>query len=1131
MELVRGSGNDQPESPKPRSWTVFFLSKLWTAAKIYVCSQIALVGAMYAYHLFEYHTDYRFGTIMEQPFFNQRLDRYMNEYLIPFLDGRYVIPRKGLFNDPFANKTAMFDADGNLSHFTHNEPEIIACSIRGGGMVNNRVKNKGTGGKSKVRRDPKPKAVEPKVKSAGQTAGAGRNKSRPRAPEDDRVDNDDAEEEEVDFAGRYPDFIYADPPRVQKTFKFDHADNPPNPGDGVHFEYDCLGAPFCGYVAIDIAMGIVPSPNNYEPHIMNPDNPILDGTFTNLIDYAIRRGANLVLFNRQFEVMQLAGVVMQNMNNPALPTVRLVFIEGEDIPDPDGGVMVPGIANGHYVLMCAYRGSASYDDMPALPIPRRLITSMADAIEWAVKRRDNLALLAGGVGCLAAGLVGLSMYNKLPGFVRPLLSPIGSSLRVTTTLAGVASLFLGIFLPYNRTTEFVKRRSYRDKSDHDRRDVISSRDMVDRQDSYATVDEISHHDYFGRNVYDEVVRSYNVSVSRFLVAYAESQSLAGKGRDPSLSVATIGSLRGVNTNASRPNIIKDTCDLIKQLSANMDRNEFVPEDVSTAYNSPPENIIVANQDRIEMNQIAGAGNKVLRYSLREPKRRIPVCSAPLGMLESDCGLVGPGEYPVTDSYMTLAAFVGRSMNPPPKTDLVHDFIAFSRRFVVKLCESVDFSELYEPDCRVFFRSHYTGKKSSHYIEATLSSYEDHLAGRAPKKFYAYSLFVKNENSAKLDEFFQFVKPRGIMVMSDLALVEQCPVLLLIDRFNHGLMSRFQVKDLSPEEMRRQIEQATQRQHNVTDYSSFESAVDNDIRDIEKFALIKLCERANFVNTKRAIVKHGFGFRILKTKWGLFRIGSRCSGDFWTSFGNGLVNLCLLAYCAYANGVSPDTFLLHSKAVVEGDDGITASQYPDKELLLSLGFKYSSEFSGSQPGDCDFLRSLWVDGYRILNIGRAMKIFFCRGASRLRKSKQLYLIRCAALSLYHSSPGHPVLTAVVNRILRQTVSVRPFKNYLKYLDTHNRCYEELQTREPIRVNEDMRRLVAKGAIGFPALSITSQLELEDRFNNDEVVYVGRLIDGSEDFCTYKNSKDRMDENYRPAPGQGCLFLQEFVRKLG
>lgn len=1087
-----GAGPDQatPSPPPPPSFGASIARFLWNVTTYYIGYQLTMTAIQFALM----NLDRRYLTRTPLPL-----------QLMPYWDS---LPFE---YDPGEGKRlhVLRQLPRLINHFlplSFSGPEIFGA---GGGkrMVNNKVKNKGTGGKSKVPRGPKPPKANPPVLSAGQTAAA------------QLVD------EEPDFASNYPNFVYSAPPLVQKTFAYDLGLPGPFPGDGVHFEYDCLGAPFCGFVCIDVAMDRTPSPNNYEPQISNPDNPLLDGTFGNLVDYAHRVGCNLVLLDTDFALLSNYQV------NPGFPTVWLVFHEGEDILDAAGNVTTPGDQNGHFVLMCAFQGSGSRDVIPAFPVPRRHILCLADAISFYERRRDLFHVAAAAIAGVAVSTVLLHYQKQLPDAAKLIVSPFTRFIKAVFRISSITSIASLVTLPYNTINRFAVGRTYRDKTDHNRRDVISSRDVVDRLDSYSSVCESRQHDYFGREIYRETIRVYEVSVSRFIVGYQELQALVGRGRDPSLCVATIGSLRGVNSDASRPNIIIDTMDLLKKLAPTMGEWTPVPWDRTTGYNTPPENIIIANPDRIQLAQYRGAGNMVVRYSLKEPKREVPVLVAPLGVLESDCGPVGPGEYPVTDSPMTLAAFIGRSMSAPEKTSLVYDFVNFSKEFSRKLVDTVDFSDLIEPDICEFFRQHYRGKKTTSYIDGVLSNYELHLRGCAPKSFYSGSLFVKDEDSHKVVDGKQYSKPRGIMVMSDLALIEQCPVLLLIDRFNHGPMSRFQVKDLSPEDMRRNIEIATDRRHNVTDYSSFEASVDVEVREIERFALLRLAERANFNNTAAALRRHGFGYRLLKVKWGVFRIGSRCSGDFWTSFGNGLVNLCLLAYCAHKRGVSPDIFFSHPKAIVEGDDGITPSEYPDGDILTSLGFKYSSEFAGFNPGDCDFLRSLWVDGHKILNVGRALKIFYCKRAARLKRSKQLYLLRCAALSLYHSSPGHPVLTSVVNRILKETVSVRPFRNYLKYLDTHNRCFDELKTREPIRVNEDMRKWLAKGAVGFPAVSINIQLELEHRITHDTAIYVGRLIDNSEDFLAFKNSYDRTDPKYLPTPGQGCRFLHEFVSNLG
>jgi len=327
-------------------------------------------------------------------------------------------------------------------------------------------------------------------------------------------------------------------------------------------------------------------------------------------------------------------------------------------------------------------------------------------------------------------------------------------------------------------------------------------------------------------------------------------------------------------------------------------------------------------------------------------------------------------------------------------------------------------------------------------------------------------------------------------MSDMMLIETIGVHKLIERWNHGPFERFQVKGMEYGEMIGKIVDVMSCNHAVTDYSSFEASITSLIRGLEHRVLTSLCKRAGFSNTLRALEKWNTRARKLKSKWGTFVIQSRCSGDPWTSMGNGIVNMCLIAYMAKSKGVKD---LRKLDVVVEGDDGLIPIKYLATDVSESLGFELSSNFIGSRAGDNDFLRSLWFEGRRYLNIGRVLSsLLWVKNASHLKVGKQLWLLRCMAASIYYLSPGHPVLTSLINFISRKTARILPFKNYLRYLDLKGQADAKFTgIPKHIEICVEMRDLLSRGGNGVPPVSIATQLELEERFSKGEF-YIGNLL---------------------------------------
>ena len=343
--------------------------------------------------------------------------------------------------------------------------------------------------------------------------------------------------------------------------------------------------------------------------------------------------------------------------------------------------------------------------------------------------------------------------------------------------------------------------------------------------------------------------------------------------------------------------------------------------------------------------------------------------------------------------------------------------------------------------------------------------------------------MKKEDSRKRVGDKIRLKPRLIMTMSDKSLIETCQIMKIIHAWCASPFSKFQVKNLLPDEFVNKIQSFTTSPHIVTDYSSFEASVSGAIRKLEHFFVRSLCKRAGLEKTLLSYEKNFVKARTLNCKAGKFRINSRCSGDFMTSVGNGLQNICLSAYSHYKNFGDLSTFQI----IAEGDDGLIREKTVNMNTLVDLDFSFSSSLTGSSPGDVDFLRCRWVRDCCLVNVGRAMKnVFWVKPKTQVGPAILLQLLKCMAMSLNAVSPGHPILYEVVNRIGRATVDVVLTHSTLVH---HFNWYKmkdfKLDVGCPTNqvCNENLRGLVATGAKGFPPISIPVQLELERRLRDD------------------------------------------------
>lgn len=513
---------------------------------------------------------------------------------------------------------------------------------------------------------------------------------------------------------------------------------------------------------------------------------------------------------------------------------------------------------------------------------------------------------------------------------------------------------------------------------------------------------------------------------------------------------------------------------------------------------------------IEDNQLRGLSNgtgfnyvKSVRFD-REPLRAgIPIATAPIGSPKTDQGPTGPGLLPLTDTLSVLAAFCGRSMIREPVEDMsfVQEFVDFSKGFLQSFIDATDCTGIIEKEPIEFFRTHYQGKRSLQWIEGMISQYSFYEKGFADISFDRHSCFVKLENSAKkVGEFFE-MRPRLIMTMSPVMLFKCCRMLEVIERWNQGPISKFQIKDLTPADMVSKIVEASDRPHCVTDYSSFESSIMGKIREIENFVLMSLLAKAGMTDTLRAFEEYIVGPRVLKSHGVSMVIDSRCSGDPHTSCGNGIVNFCIAAFCAFKKGLDINQIM----ALFEGDDGLIDRDIPDVTLINKIGFDFSSSLMGLYVGDTDFLRRRWMNGKAFLNIGRSLSVFWVKNKANLRLEKQKFILRCMGCSLHYMSPGHPVLFAIVNRIGRETTGVKKFDNWFLHIDMYKwPDFDVDNYPQNVLCDESMRDEVAMGAEGFPPIPTSTQIELERIFMFDEHMNIGDRLNHYEDVLCYVSS---------------------------
>jgi hypothetical protein len=935
------------------------------------------------------------------------------------------------------------------------------------------IVNKGTGGKSKVPRTND--AVNPPEvdKALDKLTEAG----KPPPPK-------------VDVGKLLADqFICSAPPDIK--IKFQHPSH-------ANFAVDLEGHPFCGLVCVDTGAGVKPNVAAYiamvpEDLLTTPELVVGGPAF--LGKYAKSRGVNLRVVH---PAQRLLGPTHTDYYGGFSAWVVIKFV-----PNPNSNV-------GHYVLMCEQSASESNFSITNLPQGVRTRISMQTELKWFV-----VMLLL-----FVIRVAAIRYFGGNHSFVFGRLSQLVALMLVTNRV-------LYTIIEWEETTVACGRVSLPNNSDV--RTIPNRREKIVHQDSFLRVSvgfQLVTRPWFA--IFNPLTWCTNkcivlsgygmarlvVSEPLYITVANEMENLALMGLDQLSALSSMSRFRELNTPAAS-GVMTDTAMLLKLYAAGLARgHKEVPDIGWKPIAAPGLTSYVPNLDTVASNQLSGMigrgkhfmdkPNHVLKYKLEESTGDATIGVYPIGCLHTDKGRVGPGLFSVTNSVNTLAAFCGRAMSKDLSTRAlanVYEYLEFALSFLDIFIDQVEHPGE-EPDVVVTFREHYKGKRSQKWIDKTIEDYYRFCSGdmsaKEEKKFRRNGFFVKFEHNTKEGK----PRPRGIMTMSMLMLMLCCPVLVLIHMWNLSPFSQYQVKSMTPQETFDKIMGHTDEPYSVSDYSAFESSIDQYIRLVESYVIVRLCDRFGWTNLKASYLKFTLKGRILTTRWGDFYIGTRCSGDFWTSFGNGIVNVTVMAFCAHKKG------LAFTKMLAEGDDGLVPVDIPDTDIITGLGLGFSSELKGTQDGDCDFLRKRVVAGKAYLPIGKALgSTLFVKKGHLLRRSKQLAILRNMAHSLYHQSPGHPILSALVNRIWKETSGISDFKGMDSYLQSFwSQTFVDPRLKR-VEVDESMREEVARGAAGFAPFSLAVQADLERRIESWPIMYIGKLLDEDEDFIKLINSTPR------------------------
>lgn len=203
----------------------------------------------------------------------------------------------------------------------------------------------------------------------------------------------------------------------------------------------------------------------------------------------------------------------------------------------------------------------------------------------------------------------------------------------------------------------------------------------------------------------------------------------------------------------------------------------------------------------------------------------------------------------------------------------------------------------------------------------------------------------------------------------------------------------------------------------TDYSSFEGSFTQAFMQACELQLFKHILADNPLILDLITSSYNRPNKIVfKDRSSFTFIGSRMSGEMWTSLANGFSNAMLLEFCAFKSGAEVDY-------IVEGDDGFygTTNSF-DNTIVERLGFRLKIE-EVNDINDCSFC-GVKVDASGA-NTGDALKQltnlgYTCDpGCLQPRaKKRRKFMLKAKMMSAKVIFGNSPIMHTCINRTLRK-----------------------------------------------------------------------------------------------------------------
>lgn len=466
-------------------------------------------------------------------------------------------------------------------------------------------------------------------------------------------------------------------------------------------------------------------------------------------------------------------------------------------------------------------------------------------------------------------------------------------------------------------------------------------------------------------------------------------------------------------------------------------------------------------------------------------------------LLSDAGSqLGVGAFPSKDAFTQAVATIGRQCYGKTNNRRhVRDYRTVARwysRIILKEINGV--FESFGPADRlnretfdILLKSIPPSKRN-----AVWDAYSDVLIGLPNKDWLKPGVFTKLEDSLK--SALPTTKPRCIVTMPLRMYVQAIHALAAQEIiYSCPSVSRWMIKHLDQAQVAEKLF-AIPLPVVSQDISGFENALVPELRILENTLLPAVLEKMGHKYEASQLKRFMSETRHIKTPSSRFDVNVRCSGDFWTSLGNGLTNIALILtghFVHSGRGMLNSWWAKAKKLlfVTEGDDAILPASLQNREVTRGLRMEFSLLSTATQFGGADFLKVAFYPVFdrsgkfagRLGNTLRwARGLTFVYGEN-YRVSKRLFLLRAKAWSIHYLQPGHPIICALVWLIGKLTSGHRQFKGWQRKLDSWGVDWSVMDVEKPIPWVEpqpEMRAALATSRCPeLPPVSIEDQLLFE------------------------------------------------------